>query len=155
MANKEVIERLTAHIEKLPERFIQIPQDIRLRKPAPDKWSPQEILGHLIDSAINNLKRFTETQFLPQPSTVIPYQQDDLVLVNKYQQLRVEDLLLLWQGLNRQIVNVIKFMPAEKLDYTVITPSGEAKTLHWLIVDYTDHMEHHLRQIFGPESVLP
>ena len=28
-----------------------------------NKWSKKEILGHLIDSAINNLQRFTEIQY--------------------------------------------------------------------------------------------
>ena len=27
-------------------------------RPAPDKWSPKEIIGHLIDSAANNHQRF-------------------------------------------------------------------------------------------------
>jgi len=32
-------------------------------KPNPEKWSKKEILGHLVDSGVNNLKRFTEIQF--------------------------------------------------------------------------------------------
>jgi hypothetical protein len=148
--DNEIIQRLTAHIETVPKKFIALPEAQRLRHPAPGKWSPQEILGHLIDSAINNLRRFTEIQFLPQPFTVIGYRQEDLVIVNHYQQLPAEHLLSLWQQLNRQIIYVADKIPDEKLAYTVIISSGESKTLEWLIFDYVDHMEHHLRQIFGP-----
>jgi hypothetical protein len=63
--------------------------------------------------------------------------------------LPAEHLLSLWQQLNRQIVYVVKKIPDEKLAYPIIVASnGEAKTLEWLIIDYVDHMEHHLRQIF-------
>lgn len=147
--NNEVLQRLINHIEMVPQQFLQLSPEARLHKPAPDKWSAQEILGHLIDSAINNLKRFTESQFLPQPYTVIRYQQDELVIINNYQQLPADHILLLWQQLNRQIVFVIKDIPVEKLSYTIIIPSGEHKTLSWLITDYVDHMEHHLNQLFG------
>ena len=149
MINSQITDRLTGHIANMPGRFTTIPEERRLHPPAPGKWSPQEILGHLIDSALNNLRRFTEIQFLPQPFTVVGYQQDNLVMVNRYQQLPAEHLLALWQHLNRQIIYVAQNIPDEKLAYTVIISStGEAKTLEWLIVDYVEHMEHHFRQIF-------
>jgi hypothetical protein len=147
--DKQVIERLSSHIENVPAKFRGLTPQARLQHPAPGKWSPQEILGHLIDSAVNNLRRFTEIQFLPQPFTVVGYKQDQLVVVNNYQQLPAEHLLSLWQQLNRQIIYVVENVPAEKLSWPVIIPPAKNETLQWLIVDYVDHMEHHLRQIFG------
>jgi hypothetical protein len=141
--------QLEKHIQDVPARFLQLPSDSILTRPAPGKWSKQEILGHLIDSAINNLKRFTDTQYSPQPYTVIRYNQDELVVINRYQQLPTGHLLQLWQLLNKQVLNVVNNIPGDKLSYTVIIPSGDAKTLEWLAIDYVDHMEHHLRQIFG------
>jgi hypothetical protein len=149
MIRKAEIDRLTNHIDQVPGKFLALSEEQRLRKPAPGKWSPQEILGHLIDSALNNLRRFTEIQFLPQPFTVIGYQQDHLVTVNHYQQLPAAHLLPLWQQLNRQIVYVISGISSDKLALTVIVSPGETKTLEWLIIDYIDHMEHHLKQMFG------
>jgi hypothetical protein len=150
MISSSVTDRLEGHIANVPGKFTALPEEKRLAKPAPGKWSPQEIMGHLVDSALNNLRRFTEIQFLPQPFTVIGYQQDNLVMINRYQQLPADHLLTLWQLLNRQIIYVIKNIPDEKLAYTVIIASkGAEKNLEWLIVDYVDHMEHHLRQIFG------
>ncbi len=141
------ILHLEKHIQEVPERFKQFAAEILLQKPAPGKWSKQEILGHLIDSAINNLKRFTDTQYFPQPYTVMRYNQDELVIINRYQQLPLAHLLQLWSVLNRQVVNVMRTFPADKLAYTVIIPSGEPKTLEWLAIDYVVHLEHHLKQI--------
>ncbi|MBM3416535.1 MAG: DinB family protein [Bacteroidetes bacterium] len=37
------------------------------RKPAPNKWSRKEILGHLIDSAQSNIRRFVKAQYEETP----------------------------------------------------------------------------------------
>ena len=70
------MQQLEIHIETFPGKLKQISSEELLKRPATGKWSKQEILGHLVDSAINNLKRFTEIQFLPQPYTVISYKQN-------------------------------------------------------------------------------
>ena len=36
-------------------------------KPAPNKWSKKEILGHLIDSAQSNIRRFVIAQYEENP----------------------------------------------------------------------------------------
>jgi len=144
------MKQLEKHIESFPFKLKQLPSTELLNKPAPGKWSKKEILGHLIDSAINNLKRFTEIHFLPQPYKVISYDQVNLVIVNDYQNQPLDQLLDLWQALNRQIVSVVRNIPAEKLSCPVDPQyeNKELKTLGWIICDYVAHMEHHFRQIF-------
>lgn len=144
------VHQLEKFIESFPLKIKQFSLEELLQKPAPNKWSRQEILGHLIDSAINNLKRFTEIQFLPQPYSVIAYRQNELVIINDYQNLQLDHLVDLWQALNRQIVFVVRNIPPQKLDYTVDPQyeNKEIKTLGWLICDYVAHMAHHFRQVF-------
>jgi len=141
--------QLKKHIQEVPQQFKQFSGEELLKKPAPGKWSKQEILGHLTDSAINNLKRFTDTQYFPQPYQVIRYNQDELVVINGYQQLPLAHVLQLWSVLNEQVHYVVSHIPADKLAYTIITPAGDEHTLEWLAIDYVEHMEHHLKQIFG------
>ena len=144
------MERLETYINDFPVRLQQFTRQELLERPAEGKWSKQEILGHLIDSAINNLKRFTEIQFEPQPYRIISYKQDLLIPVNKYQELPLEHLLRLWRSLNRQIIYVVQNIPEEKLDFKVDPQydDKEMKTLGWIICDYVAHMEHHFRQMF-------
>jgi len=144
------MKQLETYIESLPIKMKQFSSDELLTRSSPGKWSKQEILGHLIDSAINNLQRFTEIQFLSQPYTVISYMQNELIIVNHYQNLPLQHLLDLWQSLNRQIVFVVKTIPADKLNFLVDPhyENKEMKTLGWIICDYVAHMEHHFRQIF-------
>jgi len=148
------MQQLEIYIESVPIKLKQISSEDLLKRSAPGKWSKQEIFGHLVDSALNNLKRFTEIQILPQPYSVISYLQNELVIVNDYQNLPLQHLLDLWQTLNRQIVVVVKNIPIEKLDYPVDPQyeSKELKTLSWIICDYVAHMEHHFRQIFPQQA---
>ncbi len=143
------IHRLENHVQGMPEIFQGFSNEELLYKPAPGKWSKKEILGHLIDSAINNLKRFTEIQFLPQPYKVMSYRQNDLVEINHYQNLPLPHLLDLWKALNQQIIYAVKNIPGEKLDYPVDPQydNGEIKNLVWIICDYVAHLEHHLKQV--------
>ena len=145
-----VMQQLEIYIESFPIKLEKFSSQELLKRPSEGKWSKKEILGHLVDSAVNNLKRFTEIQFLPQPYTVISYQQNELVIVNDYQNLPLQHLLDLWQVLNRQIVFVVKAISFDKLIYPVDPQyeSREMKTLGWIICDYVAHMEHHFRQIF-------
>lgn len=143
------LQRLELHIRQGEEFFTKFSREQLLQRPAPGKWSTQEVLGHLIDSAINNLKRFTEIQFLPQPYQVISYQQDELVKVNNYQNLPLNHLLDLWKLLNQQILYVARNIPADKLSYLADPryENKEMKTLGWIIGDYVAHMEHHFKQL--------
>lgn len=144
------MDQLENYLVTFPARMKKFSSEELVAKYAEGKWSKKEILGHLIDSALNNLKRFTEAQFLPLPYEVVRYQQVDLVMVNEYQNLPLDHLLELWQSLNRQIIYVVRAIDEEKLNYAVDPKldSGELRTLGWIIADYVAHMEHHFMQIF-------
>ena len=152
---ESALKRLDEHIRQMPVILKVFSDELLIQKPAPGKWSKKEILGHLIDSAINNLKRFTEIQFLPKPYKVVSYRQDELVEVNRYQDLPLSHLLDLWTALNNQIIYSVKNIPADKLEFPVDPQydNGELRTLGWIICDYVGHMEHHMRQITGKEDV--
>jgi hypothetical protein len=142
------MQRLANHIDTIPHKFREFSSDELLQPRAPGKWSRQQILGHLIDSGMNNLRRFIEAPMSTQPYIIQPYKQVELVIANNYQQLPLEHLLQLWTPLNRQIIYAVENIAEEKLSYVVVRPDGGKETLTWLICDYVDHMEHHWKQVF-------
>ena len=142
----DALKRLQSHLADFPNLMGRFPED-DLAARAPGKWSKKEVLGHLIDSAVNNLKRCTEAQFAPQPYAVQRYDQDQLVAVNQYQQLPLPHLLTLWQALNAQILYVVSHIPENTLSNSIILSNGSQVTLSWLIEDYIAHMEHHFRTL--------
>jgi hypothetical protein len=116
-------------------------------KTSKDKWSKKEIMGHLIDSAINNIQRFTEIQYVEKPYKIRTYNQNELVLTNKYQNKDNQELLNLFISLNNHILHLIKSQITETLKYELILPNGEKKNLAFLMEDYLDHFYHHINQI--------
>lgn len=129
-------------------RFVKSMDDSTFtQKPNPDKWSKKEILGHLVDSAQNNIQRFVRGQYELLPKIV--YAQDDWVKLQNYQQYAKDDLVQLWALLNKHLCRILREMAAENYDNQVDTGKGivEVHTLKFLAEDYLKHMKHHLGQI--------
>jgi len=147
---KEQVEKLKKLIVNGRKYFRQTGEESLSWKPIPEKWSKKEILGHLIDSAINNLQRFTEIQFAPKPYQIRSYRQVELVKANNYQSASARDLTILWQAVNRRIQQVILLQTELTLAFPIILGNGDSADLAFLIRDYVDHLEHHLNQIFDP-----
>jgi DinB family protein len=125
-------------------------------RPAPDKWSPKEIIGHLIDSASNNHGRFVRAQ-LHDDLIFAGYEQDGWVRVQGYQDRPWADLVLLWQAFNHHLAHVMASTDAgalvrprarHNLDALAWRPvdSAQPATLDYFMRDYVDHLKHHLRQ---------
>jgi hypothetical protein len=131
-------------------RLSQIKHETFDAKPRPEKWSKKEILGHLIDSAQNNLRRFITAQYEAEPPHIV-YDQDFWVAANCYNRADAQDLILLWKLLNERIADVLESLPASKADFLCNTGKGadEFHTLGYLAADYLTHAKHHLSQIIA------
>jgi len=153
---RELIERSLPLLQRLDAATTA-------RKPAPGKWSPREILGHLIDSASNNHQRFVRASF--QDDLIFPgYEQDVWVERQRYQDVEWRDLVTLWESFNRHIAHVMRVTPAElratprtrhnfhQIAWKTI-PESEPATLDYFMHDYVAHMRHHLRQILGANAI--
>lgn len=138
------INRLSNIIQFAPPRLSKISEEIMSEKPSPGKWSKKEILGHLIDSATNNHQRFVRAQFELCPE--ISYNPDLWVLFSYYQQMESQQLISFWTIYNRQLLELIKSIPAENMARHV-KAGDSVQSLAFLITDYVQHLEHHLKQI--------
>ncbi|MCB0520626.1 MAG: cupin domain-containing protein [Lewinellaceae bacterium] len=153
---QNVIIRLQQLVSTMPERLQLFSAEEMTHRPAPGKWSKREIIGHLCDSALHNWQRFTYIQRRQEgPFIIATYPQDELVRLNNYQQLPTGQIVNLWASLNTQIVGVLKNMPAEKISHPIVLPNGEKEKFLYLVQDYLDHLEHHLRQVFPDENIAP
>ena len=143
------IEKLENYIKSVPARFLAIEEASVENKPSLEKWSKKEILGHLVDSAINNLQRLIRIQYEPGVKRVDAH--DFWVKIQNYPELDKESVVELWYLMNQQFIRIIKSFPPEKLKLEIDTgkENVELHTAEFLITDYLAHMEHHLRQIFG------
>ena len=118
-------------------------------KSSPVKWSKKEILGHLVDSAQNNIRRFLVAQYEDKPKIV--YNQDTWVALTNYQDYDLPDLVELWRLLNKHICRILKNMKPEMADRE--SQTQDVHSLRWLAEDYIKHLKHHLHQVLDLEPV--
>lgn len=145
---EHVVKELNSIVEEFAGKFSQFSESELADKPNPHKWSKKEVIGHLIDSGQNNLRRFIVGQYESMPPKIV-YEQDFWVQANNYQQMSGADVINLWRLVNNQIANVLSGMQKEFYFKTCDTAkSGEQlRTLEWLANDYIKHLKHHLNQV--------
>ena len=126
-------------------------------EPMTGHWSNTQILGHLIDSAVNNHARFVRAQILEHLTyayLIVPgYAQNDWVTVGHYDSRNWDELLTLWRALNGQILHVMKTVNPASLFVPCIIGDREAKPLEAIMIDYVGHTLHHLQSLgFGGQN---
>ncbi len=143
---KDTVQQLATAVDDLLTSDLQaINWD---HKPAVDKWSKKEIMGHLIDSAQINLQRFVRCTY--EENFKLVYEQVEWVESQHYQDAEITEILLLWKLLNWQIIRVLKNYPPNRLNAQCDNDKNEIKlhTVEWLAQDYVDHLKHHLGQVY-------
>jgi hypothetical protein len=137
-------ERINYLTRIIPPLLLKIPEQDISSKPSPEKWSRKEIIGHLIDSAANNHRRFIAARIEDTPN--IFYNQDEWNRLSHYNEMDATLLIRLWEHYNNFIAHIIRHIPTAGLTRKCRSGSNE-NTLSYIITDYVVHLEHHLRQL--------
>jgi hypothetical protein len=109
-------------------------------------WSRKEILGHLIDSALNNHQRFVRAA-LDGKYNGPGYKQDGWVRMHGYGSMEWSRLLEHWRLQNELLSEVVKRIPENRWEARCEVGDYEPATLRFLVDDYLVHLQHHLDQI--------
>lgn len=153
----DYITDLRETVGRAATELLAVSAEAAAERPAPGRWSPKEILGHLIDSASNNHQRFVRAQW--RDSLVFDgYEQDAWVEAQRYQDAPWTEVVVLWREYNRHIARVMAAVPHDaryrehrvhnlhQLAWRTI-PADQPATLDYFMADYVGHLHHHLRQI--------
>ena len=143
----ETINKLEQLLIKGLEYVAESSEEELSKKESEKKWSKKEIFGHLIDSGINNLQRFTEIQFEKKPYQIRNYNQKELIKANDYQNSNSKEIVEFWSSINHRILHLIKIQTEITLNYKIELEKDNFSDLRFLIDDYVAHLEHHLKQI--------
>jgi methylisocitrate lyase len=159
------VEDLRRTVERATGALLALSDAATARRPAPDKWSPREIIGHLVDSASNNHQRFVRAQF-QEDLVFAGYEQDEWVRAQDYQSAPWAPLVRLWRSMNLQLARVMATVPdaarmreharhnLDRIAWKKVAADRPA-TLDYFMADYVGHLKHHLRQILGADWPTP
>jgi len=147
---RALVEQGAAQLQELSEADSVISR-------AKGKWSPKEILGHLIDSAANNHSRFVRAQFTSDLS-FDGYDQEEWVRVQGYRNEPWTQLVQLWRSYNLHLAHLMSTVSDDilnrprsehNLDQIAWQPVHKETpaTLDYFMRDYVGHLLNHLRQI--------
>ena len=112
---------------------------------AEGKWSAQQVVGHLCDSAMNNQQRIVRLQ-LAETLVMPGYEQERWVRVQRYEARPWVSVVELFLALNEHLAHTVAGIDPRTLGHTWML-DGEALTLGFIVEDYIAHLEHHVRTI--------
>ncbi|HKZ77445.1 MAG TPA: DinB family protein [Pyrinomonadaceae bacterium] len=160
---EELLKEFRQTVEASSQRLLLISEEQSGSPRAPGKWSPKQIIGHLIDSASNNHQRFVRAQF-SDDLTFAGYDQEAWVRVQDYDKEEWALLVQLWKYYNLHLLHVMAAVPEKSLarprhrhNLDQIAwkgvPQNEPVTLLYFMRDYVAHLKNHLNQIFSDSNL--
>lgn len=143
---KSTIIEFERILDESSKKLLKYSEDEAGKKPAPEKWSKKEILGHLVDSAANNHQRFVRMQ-IENNLKMLSYEQDKWVAAQHYNTISWNELIRFWEAYNYHLLHILWNINLTKLSNTATIGSHAEMTLEFIIEDYVGHLKHHLEQI--------
>ncbi len=140
-------EQLISIVEAASKSLNQIDEVSASSSTASDRWSKKQIIGHLIDSAVNNHQRFVRAQQAATEFSFPAYEQESWVALQRYETSRWTELVELWRLYNRHLAQIIENISEAKLDVICRIGENEPVSLGYLVKDYLRHLQHHLAQL--------
>ena len=141
-----LLENYSNAYDQVITAISEFPTEMWNYKPAPDRWSIQEILIHIADSEVNSYSRCRK--IISEPGTrIYTYDQNKWSERLKYNETNHEDALALFKYLRKLTVNLIKELPEEFWKLSVEHDEyGEYTLERWLEI-YEPHIPDHINQM--------
>ena len=147
MTAAQTAAELHAAMSEGLQLFQQVDETRTTRRARSGGWCAREVLGHLIDSACNNHRRFVVGQSA-DTARFDGYNQDEWVSRQHYEKVPWRDLVALWSAYNRHLAHIMACTPDTVAARTALSPDDSGPvSIAFLMEDYVRHLRHHLAQI--------
>jgi len=144
-------QELLQLVQQWESKLSHLSTDVIMNRRNSQNRTIKQILGHMIDSASNNVHRIVHLQYQPSPFVFPNYatngNNDRWIAIQNYQEENWKDLVQLWKYSNLHLVHVIKNVKTEKLNNEWIAGINSIVSLKDMILDYLRHFNLHLGEI--------
>ena len=139
-------------IDMWEPKLLKLSNDTISKKRNSQNRTIKQILGHMVDSASNNIHRAVHLQYQKSPLVFPNYatqgNNDRWIAIQNYQDEDWKDLVQLWKYIHFHVVHVINNIDPAKLDNEWISAPGHGNIrLDGMITDFLRHFELHLTEI--------
>jgi hypothetical protein len=146
-----ICQELLSLIEGWELKLSALSSDVISERRNSQNRTTKQIVGHMVDSASNNIHRIVHLQYgkipLVFPNYATHGNNDRWIAIQNYQEEDWNSLVQLWKYTNIHIVHVIRNISSEKLANTWISGGNEEISLEDMVVDYPRHFRLHLDEI--------
>ena len=144
-------QELLVLIEKWETKLSALDENIIVMRRNRQNRNIKQIVGHMVDSASNNIHRIVHLQYQTSPFDFPNYStfgnNDRWIAIQDYQSENWENLVQLWKYINLHIIHVINHVNEDKLDNLWIGGKDEFVSLKEMIIDYLPHFKLHIAEI--------
>jgi len=148
---KEVKTGIISLLEDWLPILSGLPHDVIALRRNNQNRTIRQIIGHLVDSASNNIHRIVHLQYRENPLDFPNYasngNNDRWIAIQNYQEENWNNLLQLWKYSNLHLLHVIAHINPAKLDNQWMASPDKKITLREMVVDYLRHFKLHLYEI--------
>lgn len=146
-----VVGEISELIKKWEEKFLTIPHNVLSERKNKQNRSIKQIVGHMIDSASNNIHRIVHLQYgeipLKFPNYATNGNNDRWIGIQNYQDADWNNLVMLWKSLNLHYIHVVNNVNVMKLDNQWYANEQTLVSLRDMIIDYLRHFKLHISEI--------
>lgn len=148
---QQICEELSALISLWEVKLAGLTDPVVSERFNSQNRSIRQIVGHMVDSATNNIHRVVHLHYQDSPVIYPDYanlgNNDRWIEIQNYQQENWTELILLWAAINRHMVHLIRQIDESRLNHVWISALKERITLMEMILDYPRHFNLHLNEI--------
>ncbi len=148
---KSIANELLSLVETWEPKLMALPQHVIQERRNAQHRTIKQLVGHMVDSASNNIHRIVHLHYQPSPLIFPDYahfgNNDRWIAIQKYQEEDWQNLVQLWKYINIHIAHVICNIDPEKLDNIWIAATQEKISLKAMVIDFPRHFKLHLNEI--------
>ena len=148
---KELSKEITGLVSEWESKLLSLPEEtITVRRNSQNR-NIKQIVGHLVDSASNNIHRAVHLQYRETPLDFPNYatfgNNDRWIAIQNYQDENWENLVQLWKYSILHFAHVILQIKPEKLGNEWISGEGKNISLKEMVEYFLPHFKLHLVEI--------
>ena len=148
---EKLAKEITRLISEWENKLMSLPEDVITHRRNSQNRTIKQIVGHLIDSASNNMHRTVHLQYRETPLEFPNYatfgNNDRWIAIQNYQEENWASLVQLWKFSFLHFAHVIQQINPEKLGNVWLGGEDEKVTLKEMVEYFLPHLSLHLGEI--------